>query len=136
MTSGRCHEQYFAALHGVERRDPFHDESLVGFMLQAPVSYSVREGRTKWIMREAMRGRLPDPFRLKRRTGFLGSYSRAGIEAHKDSLYRLLFEESPGWRNWVKPEVVRRALDSSGQSGGEVLTRCVGYALWAQHWSF
>ena len=136
MTSGRCHEQYFAALHGVERRDPFHDESLVGFMLQAPVSFSVREGRTKWIMREAMRGRIPDPFRLKRRTGLLGSYSRAGIEAHKDSLCRLLFEESAGWQNWVKPEVVRQALDSSGQSGGEVLTRCVGYALWAQHWDF
>ena len=74
MTSGRCHEQYFADLHGIERRDPFHDESLVGFMLKAPASFSVREGRTKWIMREAMRGRLPDEFRLKQRTGLLNSY--------------------------------------------------------------
>jgi asparagine synthase (glutamine-hydrolysing) len=134
MTSGRCHEQYFADLHGVERRDPFHDEDLVGFMLRAPASLNVREGRTKWIMREAMRGRLPDGFRLKQRTGLLNSYFLAGVRANRQALERLLFEESPGWQRWLRPEFVRSALSQPEKRLSVMLPRCVGYALWARHW--
>ncbi|WP_376694403.1 asparagine synthase-related protein [Wenzhouxiangella sp. EGI_FJ10409] len=134
MTSGRCHEQYFAGLHGIERRDPFHDENLVGFMLRAPASLSVRDGRTKWIIREATRGRLPNAFRLKQRTGLLNSYFLAGLRANRKAVDRLLFEESPGWQRWLRPEFVRAALAEPDKNHSVVLSRCVGYALWAKHW--
>lgn len=134
MTGGRCHEQYFAGLHGIERRDPFQDENVVGFMLGAPASMSVRDGRTKWIIREATRGRLPDEFRLKQRTGLLNSYFLAGVRANREALARLLFEESPGWQHWVRPEFVRGVLAEPVGRHGFVLPRCVGYALWARHW--
>jgi len=134
MTSGRCHEQYFAGLHGIERRDPFHDENLVGFMLRAPASMSVRDGRTKWIMREAMRGRLPDGFRLKQRTGLLNSYFLAGVRANREALDQLLFKECTGWQRWLRAEFVRDALAEPESRHSAVLSRCVGHALWTRHW--
>lgn len=133
MTFGRAHEQYFAARCGVERRDPYHDERLAGFMLHAPFSLSVREGRTKWIMREAMKGRLPERFRLKARTGLMASWFRAGLEANREAVRDLLFRQQPGWQEWVQADVIERAL--AGRRQGEtLLIRCIGHALWQRHW--
>ena len=117
MTHGRAHEQYFALRNGVERRDPYHDEDLVGFMLHAPASLSIRDGRTKWIMREAMKGRLPERFRLKGRTGIMSPFFTAGLRANREAVSDLLFRERPEWQEWVEggrdqerhwPEKLRR----------------------------
>jgi asparagine synthase (glutamine-hydrolysing) len=133
MTFGRAHEQYFAERCGVERRDPYHEEQLVGFMLHAPFSLSIREGRTKWIMREAMKGRLPESFRLKPRTGLMSSWFRAGLDANREKVRDLLFRERPGWQEWIQPKIIRRALDGQGRAD-TLVTRCIGYALWQRHW--
>jgi asparagine synthase (glutamine-hydrolysing) len=133
MTRGRAHEQYFALRNGVERRDPYHDEDLVGFMLHAPASLSIRDGRSKWIMREAMKGRLPERFRLKARTGVLSPYFAAGLEANRDAVEDLLFRENTDWQEWVDPDTVQKAV-SGEQPRDTLVIRCIGYVLWRRHW--
>lgn len=134
MTHGRAHEQYFALRNGVERRDPYHDEDLVGFMLNAPASLSIRDGRTKWIMREAMKGRLPERFRLKGRTGVMSPVFSAGLQANREVVEDLLFRQRPEWQEWVDANVVRAAV--KGECSADTLViRCIGFALWLRHWS-
>lgn len=45
---------------GVETRLPFLDYRMVEFALSLPTDYKIHEGWTKWILRRAMQGRMPD----------------------------------------------------------------------------
>jgi asparagine synthase (glutamine-hydrolysing) len=52
--------------HGVEIRMPFLDYRLVDFCFSLPVQSKIKDGYTKVILREAMKGLLPDRVRLRR----------------------------------------------------------------------
>lgn len=57
--------------HGVECRMPFMDPRVVEFIFSLPVKSKVGGGYTKRVLREAMRGTLPDKTRLdKNKIGF------------------------------------------------------------------
>ncbi|GAB4093102.1 asparagine synthetase B family protein [Flaviaesturariibacter terrae] len=57
--------------HSLELRLPFLSPELVTFLFQLPARFKIREGRTKWILRKAMEGVLPDELlRQPRKTGF------------------------------------------------------------------
>lgn len=137
MAFGRAHENLTANRHGVDRRDPFHNEALVRFMLNAPFSLSYRDGYDKWLMRRAMRGRLPDEVRLKPRTGLLNSFFDAGFKAQGPALQALLFEQDRAWADYVREQTVRRALqDAEAPAKHRVLVgQCVGYVLWRRYWA-
>lgn len=55
----------------MEVRTPFLDRDLVEFAFRLPTSYLIRNGWHKWILREAMRGSLPEEIVWrKRKMGF------------------------------------------------------------------
>ncbi len=55
----------------VELREPFLDYRLVEKTLASPPELKVNKGYTKWILREAMRGTLPEKIRLRQdKVGF------------------------------------------------------------------
>jgi asparagine synthase (glutamine-hydrolysing) len=55
-----------AASMGVELRHPFNDVRVVSFAARLPHSQLLRNGEIKWILREAMRGILPEIVRIRR----------------------------------------------------------------------
>src|SRR5262249_10502676 len=55
----------FASTQGVELRHPLHDLRLTEYLLSAPGGLFLRGGRRKHLLREAMRGVLPDAVRLR-----------------------------------------------------------------------
>ena len=59
------------ASNQVEMRDPTGDVRLISYMLAVPdaVFIDPRTGTDRWVIREAMRGILPDEVRLNRRLG-------------------------------------------------------------------
>jgi len=132
MAWGIAHENLFSQRFGVERRDPFQNEALVRLMLEMPVSVSFRDGTDKWVMREAMRGRIPEDLRTKGRTGLLNSFLKQGFERNREKLRCFLFMENTEWQAWVRPQFVRDVLDDRDASGrGQmVVCNCVGYSLW------
>jgi len=57
--------------HGVEVRSPFMDWRLVCFLFSLPSSAKIGSGFTKWILRDALRGILPESIRTRtRKLGF------------------------------------------------------------------
>jgi len=54
-----------AASYGVELRHPFHDLRLIRFLMGASGGMLQRRGMKKFLLREAMRGTLPEPVRLR-----------------------------------------------------------------------
>lgn len=60
------HEDRASMAHSVESRLPFLDYRLVEFLLRCPPSLKLRDGRSKWLLREALAPVLPQKIRLRR----------------------------------------------------------------------
>ncbi|RYY85898.1 MAG: asparagine synthetase B, partial [Chitinophagaceae bacterium] len=57
--------------HSLEVRLPFVSPELVQFLFTLPARFKIREGRTKWLLRKAMEGQLPEEVLWQpRKTGF------------------------------------------------------------------
>ncbi|MBI4721492.1 MAG: asparagine synthase (glutamine-hydrolyzing) [Candidatus Stahlbacteria bacterium] len=60
-----------ASAFGIETRIPFIDNELIEFSYSLPLQYKIRDGWTKWILRQAMRSLLPDiVLKRRRKVGF------------------------------------------------------------------
>lgn len=136
MAFGLAYENDFANRYGIQRRDPFKNEALVRLMLQMPASLSHREGKSKWIMRETMKGRMPERLRLKPRTGNLNSFFYAGFNKHRKGIHDLLFKRQRDWQHYVKSEYIEQALKETNpaKQAKLAINECVGYALWREYW--
>jgi asparagine synthase (glutamine-hydrolysing) len=59
-------EDRASAACGIEQRHPLSDRRVVEFALGLPEEQRWRKDRTKFVLRESMRGLLPEPIRLRR----------------------------------------------------------------------
>ncbi len=64
----------------IETRLPLLDYRIVEFMFSIPSHFKVRNGATKYILREAMQGILPEPVRMRR--------SKLGFSTPMDKWFR------------------------------------------------
>lgn len=57
--------------HGIEVRMPFMDWRVVTYVMSLPEADKLRDGRNKWVARQAMAGLMPERIRIgKRKVGF------------------------------------------------------------------
>jgi asparagine synthase (glutamine-hydrolysing) len=52
--------------HSIETRLPFLDYKLVEFAVNCPAGVKLKDGWSKWILREVMKGAMPDEVRLRK----------------------------------------------------------------------
>jgi asparagine synthase (glutamine-hydrolysing) len=57
--------------HGLEGRLPFLDARLLGLVRGLPLAARIRDDQEKWILRQAVRGLVPEATRLRRKHPFL-----------------------------------------------------------------
>ncbi|QEG38657.1 asparagine synthase (glutamine-hydrolyzing) [Roseimaritima ulvae] len=58
--------------HSIEARVPFLDYRLVEFLVNQPIRRKIRRGETKFLLRESMKGRLPEGVRTRQdKMGFV-----------------------------------------------------------------
>lgn len=72
LTAGRERYARIAASVGVEGRDPFTDQRVVEFCANLPDHLCARDGWPKFLLRDAMAGRLPDEVRWGRGKPHIG----------------------------------------------------------------
>jgi asparagine synthase (glutamine-hydrolysing) len=114
--------------HSREVRLPFCDHRLAEFVLRLPPHLVMGEVQTKRLLRESMRGILPEPIRTRwNKQGFrppqeLWFESPAFLALARDTLSSPRFLADPAWQ----PDWWRRALDRIER--GE--TR-LGWIVWA-----
>ncbi len=83
---------------GVEGRHPFYDRRLSEFVFAIPEEQRARLDLTKFILREAMKGLLPERIRQRRTKGqfgrvFIETFNRIG----GDRFFETMTMESQGW---------------------------------------
>jgi asparagine synthase (glutamine-hydrolysing) len=92
-------------MHGLEARCPFLDMNVVDFARRIPSSYKLRGGVTKYILKEAVRGLIPDRVIDRSKKGFgipIGNWFQNG-DLTLDS------SANPKELNW--PWITRRLAD-------------------------
>ena len=75
--------------HSIESRMPFLDYQLVEFAVNCPPEFKLRDGWSKWLLRNAMKGILPEKVRLRKtKLGFdapVAEWMRFGLQnGHRD----------------------------------------------------
>jgi asparagine synthase (glutamine-hydrolysing) len=85
------HEDRNSMAHSVESRHPFLDYRLVEFAVSCPSDFKLRDGWSKWILRNAMQGILPEKVRLRKtKLGFDapdGTWMRLGLQNGQRELW-------------------------------------------------
>ena len=105
-----------AMAHSLEARSPFLDQQFMEFAARIPADLKLRGRVTKYILKKAFRGILPDTVLSRPKQGFtvpLDAWFRGELKA---MAYDVLMSERSMNRGYFRPERVRMILDehSSG----------------------
>jgi asparagine synthase (glutamine-hydrolysing) len=108
--------------HGIEVRAPFMDWRLVTYSFALPETSKIGVGYTKRVLREAMRGILPEPIRLRtKKIGYVSPMESWARGALKPWLLDLsasrAFLESALWNGPMVRAAVERAADGKASIG-------------------
>jgi hypothetical protein len=79
-----------------------------------------------------MKGLLPEPFRLKPRTGLLNTFFEAGYAREFKSMRHILLSRRATWAEYVDRKWLVNALEKSSLSDKEkmLVWYCAAYELW------
>ena len=89
----------YAEVHGIEVRHPFHDARLTRFMMGASGNHMRLQANRKVLLREAMRGTLPEMVRTRTSKAMFINHS---IDAHEALLNARPMEEMlPVKLGWI-----------------------------------
>lgn len=94
----------------IESRVPFLDHRLVEFCFSLPAEMKLRAGKSKWILREAMKNILPPKvLNRKNKIGFATAEEK-WIKGNGQNLFKEVFSQIPNDAPY-KGEVAREMLD-------------------------
>jgi asparagine synthase (glutamine-hydrolysing) len=141
LTSGRVGLMlgYFdriAAAHGFEFRHPFFDPALISFTLLAPMEHKIRAGETKVLLRESMRGILPELVRQRRHKGTAQPFLVQAIRQREAARWEQTASDLRLCREYLKPEEVGRHVRSFLRGDNSALRtawRLLSFELWLRN---
>lgn len=96
--------------YGLEARSPLLDHELMEFAAAIPANLKIRGQEKKWILREAMRGRLPDEILDRPKQGFSVPLSRWLRTDLRDWAEEILLDRDTLQRGYFRPAGVRKLL--------------------------
>jgi len=114
FTAARRHVNFdnmlaYAERHGVELRHPLHDLRLTRFYMGAAGTALRADGERKYVLREAMRGTLPEKVRQRRDKAYFVAHL---VETVIDLLHQRPLEETQCvQRGWVDPAALHRLVE-------------------------
>jgi asparagine synthase (glutamine-hydrolysing) len=101
--------------HSIEARPPLLDHKLVEFAARIPARLKLKDGTTKYILKRAMRGILPDDIIHRRKHGFavpLAHWFRGALSSFTRDL---LFSRACRERGLFNEAYVERLLQLHGR---------------------
>jgi asparagine synthase (glutamine-hydrolysing) len=123
---------------GLESRVPLLDHRLVEFAWQLPMHMKIREGRSKWILRQVLGRYVPPALFERPKTGFdlpIAQWLRGPL---REWAIDTLAPESLRRAGLFDPPQVRRLLDAhlSGRSNNrDILWALLMFETWRKHWT-
>jgi asparagine synthetase B (glutamine-hydrolysing) len=122
-----------AMAHSIESRVPFLDYRLIEFCFALPPEQKIRDGVTKFILRQAMTGILPEDVRMRQDKIGFSTPQEAWLREDLAPWLREVFTSAEfRARPYFQHDAVLRLLDQpgAGASATTILWRCLAVELW------
>lgn len=118
ITAGLERYNRVASRFGVEPRPPFADRDLIEFHTWMPLPLRIRDGHMKWVLRQAMAGRLPDEVRWRRDKSHMGwRFSRAELRQARATGIVLVEPPASAWLETSRMAAAWSQPDSEASEG-------------------
>jgi len=117
----------------IESRVPFLDHKLVEFAARLPDRLKLRGFTTKRILRESIRGLLPDAILTRRKMGFPVPFAQWTRHRWQGVIRDVLLDRRTRERGLINPVAVERLLDAHRDgtaNGGDAIWALVNLELW------
>jgi len=117
----------------IESRVPFLDHKLVEFAARLPDRLKLRGLTTKWILREAIRGLLPDEILTRRKMGFPVPFGHWMRGPWHTVARDILLDRRTRERGLLNASAVEHMLDGHRKgtvNGGDAIWALVNLELW------
>jgi len=116
----------------IEARTPFADDvNLIEYVFKIPSSYKIRDGWTKYLLRESMRGIIPDPIRERKdKLGFATpeyhwmNDIKDNLKIYFTSDLDKYFDTSEILKNWDS------IFTNQAKTGFTTIWRFINFAMW------
>lgn len=122
--------------YSLEGRVPFLDKETVKFLFSLSNKAIITAGWNKYVLREAVRGVIPDSIRLRRNKIGFTTPEYEWFKRLKGSIFAILSSESFGKRPWFNQAEVLKAFDDyindRNAAGTMLFWRLVNVELWAR----
>ncbi len=100
-----------AAHFQIETRAPFMDYRLIEYVFSLPSNLKIKDGWTKWILRQAMKGILPEDVRLRRDKIGFDAPIRTWLWMHRDKIRQLFSSHNVLSSQFIEPTYIAKNLD-------------------------
>jgi len=116
----------------VEARVPFLDYRLVEYVFSLPASVKIRDGWTKWILREAMQGVLPEEVRVRKDKLGFPTPQKAWLWHNHDRLRGMFCEGDVLSQKYLNVRFIQQNLDKllSSESTAQGMWQFLNLELW------
>ena len=123
--------------HSVEIRVPMLDANLATYAMSLPAGLKVHGNQKKWILRQALRGVVPDRVLDAPKQGFGVPYADWLRTSLRPWMQEVLYD--PGFASWgvIDQQALRATVDehvSGRRNRGFFLYKMLNLALWRQHY--
>lgn len=108
-----------AMAHGREVRLPFLSHELVEFVFSLPAHYKIRNGWTKWILRETMKNSLPDSIVWRKDKVGFEPPQKNWMENRKVQEFIFEAKQTLVAKNILKPEILEGKIIPHGANAAE-----------------
>ncbi|MEO1364462.1 MAG: asparagine synthase-related protein [Pseudomonadota bacterium] len=138
ILSGPRMESAFETLHrsavrqGVLPLYPFFDRGVVALCLSVPSEAKMRDGQTRWVLRAAMRGLLPEPIRTRATKAAFDDEFRATVLEYLETEGDAAFDGLAQYVDLAKAEDLRARALSRDDSDVAALRLCWRLAILRQ----
>ena len=120
--------------HSLEVRVPLLDHKVVEFAATIPTELNLKNGTTKYVLKQAMRGVLPDQIIDRKKRGFavpLGHWFRGKLGPY---VRDLLLSDAARARGFFRPSAIRNLIlrHERGENLDLQLWTLISFELWAK----
>lgn len=126
------------AAHGIEPRYPFWDRRLVEFCLALPADQKLRRGWGRFVLRNAMTGRLPEEIRWRAAKTNFFPFLASTLTREKEPLHTLLFSPLSGGKEYVADKELVDLWHVCTDTESDMVSPDALFTLWSitvlQHW--
>lgn len=119
--------------HGIEARLPFLDYRLVECCLGLPEDFKLSDGWTKRVLREGLRGRLPERVRLRRDKLGFATAEEVWLRGPRRAEFLALFDDAVAAAGGILTPAARAKADrmlAGTEPFGFFLWRCLSFGRW------